>query len=88
MVIGILQVFVFEEKKIVYIAFTQFLAVSLNAIIPAYCYLRQHWLSYALIGLRSKAPSLAIEINTVGSSSSPTKKRGVVIRSCSATRNY
>ena len=37
-----------------------------------------------LPGLKSAAPpSLAIEINPVGESSSPTKKRGVVIRSSS-----
>jgi hypothetical protein len=34
-----------------------------------------------LPGLKSTAPSLAIEINPVDSSGSPTKKRGVVIRS-------
>ena len=34
-----------------------------------------------LPGLRSTAPSLAIEINPVDSSGSATKKRGVVIRS-------
>jgi hypothetical protein len=34
-----------------------------------------------LPGLKSIAPSLAIEINPVDSSGSPTKKRGVVIRS-------
>ena len=34
-----------------------------------------------LPGLRSTAPSLAIEINPVDSSGSATEKRGVVIRS-------
>ena len=34
-----------------------------------------------LPGLRSNAPSLAIEINPVDSIGSPTKKRGVVVRS-------
>src|SRR3954453_763996 len=34
-----------------------------------------------LPGLKSTAPSLAIEINPVSSSGSATKKRGVVIRS-------
>ena len=34
-----------------------------------------------LPGLKSTAPSLAIEINPVDSSASATKKRGVVIRS-------
>ena len=34
-----------------------------------------------LPGLKSTSPSLAIEINPVDSSGSPTKKRGVVIRS-------
>jgi hypothetical protein len=33
--------------------------------------------------LKSAAPSLAIEINPVGESGSPTKKRGVVIKSSS-----
>jgi|SRR6188472_766488 len=33
--------------------------------------------------LKSAAPSLAIEINPVSESGSPTKKRGVVIRSSS-----
>ena len=33
--------------------------------------------------LKSTAPSLAIEINSVGESGCPTKKRGVVIRSSS-----
>jgi hypothetical protein len=36
-----------------------------------------------LPGLKSTAPSLAIEINPVDSSGSATKKRGVVIRSSS-----
>ena len=34
-----------------------------------------------LPGLKSTAPSIAIEINPVATSSSPTKKRGIVIRS-------
>ena len=34
-----------------------------------------------LPGLRSNSPSLAIEINPVDSIGSPTKKRGVVVRS-------
>jgi hypothetical protein len=36
-----------------------------------------------LLRLKSAAPSLAIGINPVGESDSPTKKRGVVIRSSS-----
>jgi hypothetical protein len=38
---------------------------------------------YLLPRLKSAASSLAIEINPVGESGSPTKKRGVVIRSSS-----
>ena len=36
-----------------------------------------------LPGLKSAAPSLAIEINPIGGSGSPTKKRGLVLRSSS-----
>jgi hypothetical protein len=32
---------------------------------------------------RGTSPSIAIEINPIGSSGSPTKKRGVIIRSAS-----
>jgi len=39
------------------------------------------WHILRLPGLRSTAPSLAIEINPVDSSGSATKKRGFVIRS-------